>query len=298
MSIKNIFTTKENLSLVEKKSWKLSRPLIMAQGMAYYESHPEEVTQIVENLKTAGLPHSESAVRQTLEQIVAHYYEKIFALVKRYEAVWICRNRVELAPGCLEPFEEAKKDGKAVFVAQSHYGATYLLGSVLMVNGFDLTMVAKFPEPVGSIIETNSQAVTERYGVGNVNIINLARPNCDAPTEMLRAFILKQIVSNVFDENNEFCRPVQFLGKQIFGGSGMDLLLKNFNDDRVILVTPFLRRTSDETFIYEVERHYFSSGNIIAGFYKSLENKVRQYPAQWYFIREYHESFIDKRKSK
>ncbi|MBN2530160.1 MAG: hypothetical protein JXR76_27460 [Deltaproteobacteria bacterium] len=298
MSIKNFLTTKDNLALVEKKSWKFSRPVIMAQGMRYFEEHPDEVAQIVENLASIGLPHSENAVKKTLEEIVAHYFEKLFALVKRYEAVWICRNRVTLAHGCLEPFEEAKRDGKALFVAQSHYGATYLLGSVLMVNGYDLTMVGKFPEPVGSMLENNSKTLTERYGVGEVNIINLARPNCDVPTEMLRAFLLKQIVSNVFDENNEFCRPVTFFGKQIFGGSGMDLLLKNFNDDRVILVTPFLQRTGDETFIYDVDRHYFKSGDIIASFYKSLENKVRQYPAQWYFIREFHESFIDKRKSK
>ncbi|MBN2715561.1 MAG: hypothetical protein JXX14_06875 [Deltaproteobacteria bacterium] len=298
MSISSFLATKENLALVEKKSWKLSRPVIMEKGLGYYAEHPDEVTQIIENLRRIGLPDSDAAVREALEEIVAHYYEKLFALVKRYEAVWICKNRVTLAPGCLEPFEEAKRDGKAVFVAQSHFGATYLLGSVLMVNGYNMNMVGKFPDPVGAMLERSSKEITERYGIGAVNIINLARPDCDAPMEMLRALIQKQIISNVFDENNEFCRPVTFFGKQIFGGSGMDLILKNFRDDRVVLVTPFLRRTSDETFIYEVERHYFSSGDIIDSFYKSLENKVRNHPAQWYFIREFHESFIDKRTKK
>jgi lauroyl/myristoyl acyltransferase len=145
------------------------------------------------------------------------------------------------------------------------------------------------------MLEKSSREITERYGIGAVNIINLAKPDCDAPMDMLRALIQKQIISNVFDENNEFCRSVTFCGQQIFGGSGMDMILKNFNDDRVILVTPFLRRDSDETFVYEVDRHYFSSGDIIASFYNALERKVRQYPAQWYFIREFHESFIDKR---
>ncbi|MBN2342781.1 MAG: hypothetical protein JXX29_16430 [Deltaproteobacteria bacterium] len=296
MSLSSYLATRENLELVEKKSWKLGRPLIVEKGLSYYDEHPEETAQIVDNMRRIGLPDSDSAVRDTQREIVAHYYEKLFALVKRYEAVWVCRNRVEIAPGALEPFEEAKRDGKAVFVAQSHFGATYLLGSVLMVNGYDLNMVGKFPDPVGAMLEKSSAAITERYGIGRVNIINLARPNCDAPMEMLKALIQKQIISNVFDENNEFCRPVTFFGTQIFGGSGMDMILKNFNDDRVILVTPFLRRTSDETFIYEVERHSFSSGDIIAGFYRSLENKVRAYPAQWYFVHEFHESFIDKRK--
>jgi lauroyl/myristoyl acyltransferase len=295
MSIKSFMSSGENLAIVEKKSWKLGRPLIIEKGLSYYDSHPEEVAQIRENLRRIGLPDSERALNETLEHIVAHYYEKLFALVKRYEAVWICRNRVTLAPGCLEPFEEAKRDGKAVFVGQSHFGATYLLGSVLMVNGYNLNMVGKFPDPVGAMLEKSSREITERYGIGAANIINLAKPDCDAPMDMLRALIQKQIISNVFDENNEFCRSVTFCGQQIFGGSGMDMILKNFNDDRVILVTPFLRRDSDETFVYEVERHYFSSGDIIASFYNALERKVRQYPAQWYFIREFHESFIDKR---
>lgn len=298
MSLSSFLATKDNLELVEKKSWKLGRPVIIEKGLAYYNKHPKEVAQIIENMQRVGLPHTKEAVDETLYEIVAHYYEKLFALVKKYEAVWVCKNRVELAEGCFEPFDEAKRDGKAVFVGQSHFGATYLLGSVLMVNGYDINMVGKFPDPVGAILEGNSAALTERYKIGRANIINLARPNCDAPMEMLKALIQKQIISNVFDENNEFCKPVSFMGAQIFGGSGMNVILKNFNDDRVVLVTPFLIRTGEDSFRYEVDRHYFKDGDIIDSFYRSLEKKVRQYPAQWYFVHEFHESFMDKRSVK
>lgn len=295
MSLSSFLASKENLEIVEKKSWEKGRPIIIEKGMQYYENHPQEVAQIRENLRCVNLLSSSDVLEQTLIEIVAHYYEKLFALVKRYEAVWVCKNRVELDENCMAPFEEAKRDGKAVFIAQSHFGATYLLGSVLMVNGYDVNMVGKFPEPIGSMLIKNSGFISERYKIGSANLINLADPNCDVPMEMLKALVQKRIISNVFDENNEFCRSVSFLGQQIFGGSGMDLILKNFNDERVILVTPFLIRTGQDSFRYEVDRHYFHSGDIVQGFFSSLEKRVKQSPAQWYFVQEFHESFIDKR---
>ena len=66
----------------------------------------------------------------------------------------------------------------------------------------------------------------------------------------------------------------------------MDLILRNFNDDKVIVVTPFLIRTSDETFRYELDRHELAGNDIVASFYKSLEDRIKKYYEQWYFIHE------------
>ena len=62
-----------------------------------------------------------------------------------------------------------------------------------------------------------------------------------------------------------------------------------------MILTPFLVRTSDETFRYEVDRHYLSDGDIVESFYRSLEERVKKYYPQWYFIHELHESFEDMR---
>jgi len=295
MSIGSFLATKENLELVKKNSWKFGRPKIVEIGMRYYEEHPDDVALIADNLERMGLPNAGAALDDVLREIVVHYYEKLFALVKTYEAYWIARNRIDMGDS-LEPFVEARETDKAVFIGQSHFGATYLMASALMVHGIDVNMVGNFPEPVGSMLTNNVNHICEKWKTGKANLLNLAEPGIDVPGEMMRLLLLKKVVSNVYDENNQFCRPVKLLGKDLMGGTGMDLILRNFNDDKIILVTPFLVRTSDETFRYELDRHYLADGDIIESFYRSLEKRVAKYPAQWYFIHEVHESFEDKRK--
>jgi lauroyl/myristoyl acyltransferase len=286
---------KENLDLVRRSAWRLGRPRIVELGLRYFEGHADEVDRIARNLELVGLPSRGAALDAVLEGIAAHYYEKLFALVKTYEAYWIATNRVELGSS-LDAFAEARAAGKGVFVAQSHFGATYLLASVLMAHGIEASMVGNFPGQVGAMLRENGATIAARYGTARANLLNLADPAVDVPMEMLVRLKQRQVLSNVFDENNEFSRPVRLLGRELFGGSGMDLILRHFTDDQLIVVTPFLVRTSDETFRYEIDRHSLAGGDVVQGFFRSLEARVVAHPEQWYFLQELHESFEDKRK--
>jgi lauroyl/myristoyl acyltransferase len=286
---------KENLDLVRRSAWRLGRPRIVELGLRYFGEHAGEVETIARNLERMGLPNGGAALDAVLEGIAAHYYEKLFALVKTYEAYWIATNRVDLGSS-LDAFADAKAAGKGVFVAQSHFGATYLLASVLMAHGIEASMVGNFPGQVGTMLRENGATIAERYGTARANLLNLADPAVDVPMEMLVRLKQRQVLSNVFDENNEFSRPVKLLGRELYGGSGMDLILRHFTDDQLIVVTPFLVRTSDETFRYEIDRHTLAGGDVIQSFYGSLERRVVAHPEQWYFLQELQESFEDKRK--
>jgi hypothetical protein len=289
MGLGSFLTTRENLELVKKNSWKFGRPKIIDLGMRYYDSHPEEVARVAANLDFMGLPSSGAALDRVLREVVVHYYEKLFVLVKTYEAYWIAKNRIDVGDS-LEPFIEAREAGKAVFVGQAHFGATYLMFLVLMVHGFDVNVVGNFPDPVGSLLNETNSTVTTRYKTAKATLLNLAEPDLDVPMEMMRLLVTGKIVSNVFDENNEFCKPRDLLGRQVMGGTGMDLILRPFSDEKVVCVTPFLIRTSAETFRYEIDRHYLKDGDIIGSFYRSLEKRIASHHDQWYFIHELHES--------
>ena len=289
MSISTYLLAEEYLDLVRRSSWKFGRPKILEAGRRYWDAHREEVSQIVENLEAMGLPASGADLDAVLEGIVAHYFEKLFVLVKTYEVYWIAKNRIDMGDS-LEPFREARATGKAVFIGQSHFGATYLMAAALAVHELDQHVVGYFPEPVGGMLEEGGRVLHERYGAGSTTVLNLATSTVDVPMEMMQLLATKKIVSNVYDENNRFCRPMSLLGKTVRGGTGMDLILRNSSDDKVIVVTPFLIRTSDETFRYELDRHRLADGDIIASFYRSLERRVQEHHAQWYFIRELHDS--------
>ncbi|MDJ0762230.1 MAG: hypothetical protein QNJ97_04500 [Myxococcota bacterium] len=293
MSIGSFLLTKDNLALVKKKSWKFGRPEIIDLGMRYYDAHPDEVAVIAQNLAYMGLPNSDAALDTVLREIIVHYYEKLFILVKTYEAYWIAKNRIDMGAS-LEVFEEARQTNKGVFLGQSHFGATYLMGIALMAQGVDINVVGNFPDPAGTLMQQQTSEIVSRYNTGTATLINLAEEGTDVPMEMIRAFLTKKILSNVYDENNQFSKPVTLLGRPLLGGSGMDKILKNFSDDKLIVATPFLVRTSDETFRYELDRHTLSKGDIIDKFYASLEARIEHHYAQWYFIHELHHSIPTK----
>lgn len=292
MSIGAHLLSPPNLELVRRTSWKLGRPQILEEGMRYYQAHPEDVERVAENLAFMGLPSSGPQLDAVLREICAHYYEKLFALVKTYEAYWIAKNRVEVGTA-LEPFTEARARGQAVFVAQSHFGATYLMAGVFAVHGVELTMVGRFPEPVGSMLRQGIATAAQRYGAARTALLDVDDAQVDVPMEMVRLLMTGRAVANVFDESNAFCRPVQLLGRTIMGGTGMDRVLSSFSDDQVVVVSPFLIRTSSETFRLEVDRHRLDGGDVVASLYRSLEQRVREHHPQWYFIHELHRSFID-----
>ncbi len=289
MAIGKYLLTKELLELTGKKSWKFGRPAIIEKGMKYYDEHPEDVDRIVKNLEYAGLRSTGRYLDEVLEGIAVHYYEKLFILTKRFEACWMAKNRVTTGDS-FDVIEEAAKDKKPVFVAQSHFGASYFMNIIFMVNGYDITSVGKFPEPAGSMIVNGSNFISERYKTGKTKLVNIADPDVDVPYEMFSTLLRGGILSNVFDENNQFSRKVNLLSTEVMGGSGMDQFLKKFDDDKMVVVTPFIVRTSEETFSFELDRHLLSEPDIIQSFYNSLEKRIVSHPEQWYFIHELHEA--------
>ncbi len=289
MSIGKFLLNKENLNFVAKNSFKFGKPYIVDEGMKYFEKNSAEVERIGKNLQYMGLPSSGKNLDDTLRGIAVHYFEKLFVLTKNYEMFWIAKNKIET--GCsLEIIKEAQDSKKAVFAAQSHFGASYFMSITFMVNGFNIASVGKFPEPVGSMIKNGSETIAQKYGTGKTKLINIADPQCDVAYEMFSTLLRGGILSNVFDENNQFSNKADLLGKKVMGGSGMDIILQKWNDEKLVVVTPFLVRTGEDSYRFELDRHYLNKGNIIQSFYDSLGKRISSHPDQWYFIHELHEA--------
>jgi len=289
LSVGKFLLNKENLDYVGKNSFKFGKKFIVEKTMRYYDDNQSDVDEIVSNLKYMDLESCGSSLDAVLQGIGAHYFEKLFILTKIFEMHWLGKNRIDFGDS-MEVFKEAQDRDVPVFVAHSHFGASYLVSISLMINNLNISSVGKFPEPVGSIIKNSSKQISEKFGIGTTNLINIADPKVDVAWEMFNTLLRGGILSNVFDESNDFSSEVELLGKKLVGGSGMDQILKKFNDEKVIIVTPFVVRTGEDTFRFELDRHYLKDGNIIQSFYNSLGKRVEKYPDQWYFIHELHEA--------
>jgi len=292
LSVGKFLLNKENLNFVAKNSFKFSKSYIVDETMRYFEKNNGEIERIAQNLEYMGLPSTGKGLDSALKGIAVHYFEKLFVLTKNYEMFWIAKNRIETGTS-FEMIKESRDQKKAVFAAQSHFGASYFMSITFMVNGFDIASVGKFPEPVGSMIKNGSKTIAQKYGTGKTKLINIADPDCDVAYEMFSTLLRGGILSNVFDENNKFSNEVNLLGKKVMGGSGMDIILQKWNDEKLLVVTPFIVRTGDDTYRLELDRHSINKGNIIQSFYDSLGKRISTYPDQWYFIHELHEAIPD-----
>lgn len=290
MSLKNHLQTRENLELVSRESWKYGRQTIIERGLAYYDEHPDDADRVARNLEAMGLDASPESVRRALEGIVVHYFEKFFVMVKDFEAHWIVENRVE-AGGGLTVLEEARSDGRGLFIGQSHFGGTYLLVPILMTHGFDVTFIGMFPGPVFDMLKANIDRYGQHWKTGKATLVNVADEAALVPEIMMGALGSGECVMNVFDENNAFSREVSLLGRTIHGGSGMDRILSRFDPDRVSVVTPFAIRTGHDSFRFEADSHGLGSEDVMQDMYDALGRRIEAHPEQWYFLQELHHSF-------
>ena len=289
MSLKDHLQTRENIERVSRTSWKFARRAILEQGMAYYESHPEDVERVRSNLEFMGLDATQPAVTAALEGIIVHYFEKFFVMVKDFEAHWIVENRIETGEG-LGWLEQARAEGRGVFVGQSHFGGTYLIVPCLMTRGLDVTFVGLFPGPIFQMLRSNIDRYASRWNTGRATLVNVADEGALVPEIMIGALGSGDVVMNVYDENNAFSREVDLLGRRIWGGSGMDRIISSFDASRVDVVTPFLVRTGEDSFRLEMDRHSLDSPDVLQDMYASLAARVSRHPEQWYFLQELHHS--------
>ena len=289
MSLKSHLETRETLELVARSSWQFGRRDVIASGMAWYDAHPEEAAIVGRNLEHMGLDSSPAALRRSLEGIVTHYFEKFFVMTKGFEAHWIVEKRVEVG-GALAPLERARREGRAVFLGQSHFGGTYLLVPILITHGFDVTFIGLFPGRVFEMLKANIDAYSSRWKTGRATLVNIADADAPVPEIMMGAFASGEIVMNVFDENNALSRPVRLLGRTLHGGSGMDRILSRYSEDRVSVLAPFAVRTSTDSFRLEMDRLSLSSKDIVQDLFDSLGRRIAAASDQWYFIQELHHS--------
>jgi lauroyl/myristoyl acyltransferase len=141
------------------------------------------------------------------------------------------------------------------------------------------------------MLKANIDRYAAHWNTGRATLVNVADEAALVPEIMIGALGSGECVMNVFDENNAFSRQVSLLGRQIFGGSGMDRILSAFDAQRVDVVTPFAVRTGDESFRLEAERHSLDSEDVVQDMFDALGHRVEANPDQWYFLQELHHSF-------
>jgi lauroyl/myristoyl acyltransferase len=92
-------------------------------------------------------------------------------------------------------------------------------------------------------------------------------------------------MTSVFDEETEYSIPVDFLQKRLWGGAGLDRLLK-YARAPLALVAAFMVRTDAERYTLVVEEVPQQHPAPIQALYDALQPLVQHSSEQWYFLHE------------
>jgi KDO2-lipid IV(A) lauroyltransferase len=140
--------SKFNIFIYLSFGWVLARFYIFLLGKLYFFFNKQEkeiianaVVDVMGGVRQSG--SIEEIVRKAFHGIFCHYYEKLFIAFEDKDKATEFLNDHILSDD-LSVLSRSLLRGKGVIVITGHYGAIEFIPTLLAVNGFDVSMIAKF----------------------------------------------------------------------------------------------------------------------------------------------------------
>jgi lauroyl/myristoyl acyltransferase len=260
---------------------------ILNKGNEWFALHPEESTFIRSNLDAFGFNSSKSAIEQFQYNLILHYYEKLLGLcLPPVEFRNFLLANIEINNG-IEQLKKSLEDGKAILLANGHFGAVEFSAPLLAAFKLPVNTVLRFKtEILAQMASERAAQLTQKADFGKINFIQIGRTGTAAAMEMAAALRRKEILMSIFDEKTEYSRKVPLFESLVWGGAGIDRIIR-FSGTDLDLFTIFMIRTTDSKYQLRIDKINRSDPDqLIDNLYKSLESTVQRNPEQWYFLHE------------
>lgn len=277
-----------NVFLYRVFGWKIAKMMVFLLGRLHFLINFRECRRITGALRQAvgtgmTMIKFSGLLSRVFKGILSHYYEKLYiAYEQAPKASKFLKKSIE--PHGLDILRDKLKRGKGVIVVTGHYGAIEYIPTFLAVNGFPVSMIAKFKT------EQLRKKVFRQAEIYGIRLLDAG-----SGIDVLRAAVkeLKQnrIVVTECDEMEEW-RPstkqfISFLGRR----TGLDRTINALHKrTRAELVFALIHRHNLNK--YSFIAHSIDSGSrnsnpVGSELLKILEGYILRYPEQWYQWKNY-----------
>jgi len=275
--------------------WWLAKYYIFFLGKLYFLLNREE-KKIIENSvvdvvgKINGVHNIRKVINEVFQGILSHYYEKMFIAFEDKEQATKFLNE-HIIKDDLAVLLRSLSNGKGVIVITGHYGAIEYIPTLLAVNDFHVSMIAKFKtkqlrekvfaqaekykirlidaEKTGNVIKTAIKELKEnRVLVTQCDEIEEWRPSKKKKTSFLGQVTGLDRTINIIQSRTG--AEVVFGVIRRYNLSEYKLIMYSYEDMQKILNTTSLS-TAGETVL------------------KVLEQFILYHPEQWYQWKKYPE---------
>jgi Kdo2-lipid IVA lauroyltransferase/acyltransferase len=185
----------------------------------------------------------------------------------------------------LDNYIEACKEGKGVLIFSAHFGNWEIGNAALAIMAQPFVFIYRvFDSP---LLERAITGVRTSYGNTSLSKDKAMRP-------MIRLLKKGATINLLIDQNVSWYEGVfvDFFGREACTTPGLALLALH---TKAPVLPVFTRRLPDGKYLLEIGKkvEIVSSGNRYAdvltntqNFTKIIEDKIRQYPAQWFWIHQ------------
>ena len=286
MSLSKHFQSAEHFGSIKGKSPEHVKEIFMEAGLAWFREHSDEHTCIRRNLSSLGLDSSDAVVEKVAEGVILHYYEKLlpFAGDTEYFHTFLTES---VNPGrASQVIQEIREHGKGVILAVAHFGAVEFIAPVLSTCKLPITAILRFQtERLFQMAQERVRIMADSGLFGEIRFIGVGKPGTNAALEMAAALRRGEVLLAVFDERTDYSIPVDFFKRKVWGGAGLDKLMR-FAGESAAAFNAFMVRESKDNYTLKLDAIDTSDASPVHQMYKNLENVVRPHVEQWYFLHE------------
>ncbi len=257
---------------------------ILRLGCIWFKDNPEQAELIKHNLHSFGFAANDQLIRDIQHNIILHYYEKFLGLcLKPDEFGTYLSDRIEGGEQ-IATLHHSINSGRAVFIASCHFGAVEFIVPYLSMQKLPVSAVLRFKtQRLSATVRQRADQMAAGGNFEKIGFVEIGKPGSAAALEMAAVLRRKEILLSMFDEKTEYSKPVEFLGNKVYGGAGIDRILR-FCGSETDLYFAFMTRTEQEKYSFTLLKadHH----EPVKSLFSLLEKVAANNPQQWYFLHE------------
>ena len=262
------------------------RCAVLEAGEAWYSQNAHEHDALLANMRTFELDTTPKAVAAIQHGILLHYYEKLIPFFCSAESYALYVSQHVDCADALGKITAAQNSGNACLLAISHFGAVELVAPALARNGLPVNAALRFTtQQLSDAAVQQAQRLRDTGSFSEVRFIEVGKPGVAAALDMAAVMRRGGILISVCDEQTEYSVPVSLLGRQVWGGAGLDRLLM-FARAPHRLFAAFMIRTGGDSYRMQVDEIAQGTQSPIQALFDRLGDVASAYQHQWYFLHE------------
>jgi KDO2-lipid IV(A) lauroyltransferase len=293
INLSSFLQWKINLFLYQRLGWRFAYHYINLLGTLYFFIKRGE-TRIIKKAVESVFGHQKSDAeikslkRRVFRGILSHYQEKLFVAYEEPEKATNFLNRNVISED-LGVLHKKRQKGNGVILVTGHYGAIEYIPTLLAINDFPTSMIAKFKTRQ---LKEKIYSQAEKYRINMIDAQSSRNVVLSAVKELRENRILITQCDEIEEWRPSLKNRVSFLGRTTFLDRTINTLAKRTGAEIVFGVLHRYSLCKYKLILYNYadmvkylnERSTSSIGETIL---KILEVHIYANPDQWYQWKQY-----------